>query len=84
MAEQLLETPLRFTVKPGTVAAQGGHTVVILELLGGSRVRVRHVATGTEHDVSVSELSGISSSLTPAQIKERREVVRHGPRRSGG
>ena len=76
VAERIPETPLRFDVAPGTVVAHAGHTVVITQSLEGSRVRVRDVATGTEQDAPVSELSGICGSLGPAAIKRRWKLVR--------
>jgi hypothetical protein len=58
------DTPLRFEVAPGIVAAHDGHTVVILDAPSSLQVRVRDVATGAEQTVSISELSGIAGGLT--------------------
>jgi putative transposase len=76
VTERKPETPLRFDVAPGAAVAHAGHTVVVLEVLEGSKVRVRDVATGTEQDVPVADLSGISGSLSPSAIKQRWELVR--------
>ena len=56
--------------------AHAGHTVVILALHEGSKVRVRNVATAAEFDVPPSELSGVSRSLSPVEVMQRRELVR--------
>jgi hypothetical protein len=49
----MLERSLHFPIKPGVVAAWNSRTVVIIALLDGSSTRVRDVATGEQHDVSV-------------------------------
>lgn len=76
MTKRKLDTPLRFEVAPGIAVAHDGHTVVILEATSGSQVRVRDVATGAEHTVSISELSGIAGGLTRGDILDRWERVR--------
>jgi hypothetical protein len=45
-------------IVPGVIAAHASQTVVILEPLEGSEVRVRDVASGIEKIVPVCELSG--------------------------
>jgi hypothetical protein len=35
-------------ISPGVIASHASQTVIILEPIGGSQVRVRDVATGTE------------------------------------
>jgi hypothetical protein len=72
------DTPLRFEVVPGTIATHKGHTVVILESTVGSEVRVRDTATGMEQDVPVSNLNGITVSLSRIDIQDRWERVRIG------
>jgi hypothetical protein len=47
MAKRKPETPLRLEIAPGVAAAHAGHTVIILEAINGSQVRVRDIATGT-------------------------------------
>ena len=76
MTDRMPETPLRFEISVGTAVAHAGHTVVILKALDGSKVRVRDVATAAELDVSVAELTGISGSLIPAEVRRRSEQVR--------
>ena len=76
MTDRMPETPLRFEVAVGTVVAHYVHIFIILKALEGSKVRVRDVATAAELDVSVTELTGISGSPTPAEVKRRSEQLR--------
>ena len=76
MTERPPETPLRFDLVPGTVVAHSGRTVVILNVLETSSVRVRDVATGMEQEVAAAELGGISGSLGPVAAKQRAEQTR--------
>jgi putative transposase len=68
--------PLRLDIAPGVAAAHDGHTVIILELVTGSEVRVRDVATGDEKSVPVSELAGVALGLSGDETRRRRESVR--------
>jgi hypothetical protein len=80
LAKRKLETPLRLEIAPGIAAAHDSHTVIILEAINGSQVRVRDVATGTEEAVSVSELSGLALGLSRDDIRHRWERVRSSTR----
>jgi putative transposase len=80
LAKRKPETPLRLEIAPGIAAAHNGHTVIILEAINGSQVRVRDVATGTEEAVLVSELSGIALGLSRDDIRHRWERVRSSTR----
>jgi hypothetical protein len=68
--------PQRLDIAPGVAAAHDGHTVIILELVTGSEVRVRDVATGDEKSVPVSELAGVALDLSGDETRRRRESVR--------
>ena len=46
VAKRKPEMPLRMEIAPGIAAAHDSHTVIILEPINGSEVRVRDVATG--------------------------------------
>lgn len=70
------ETPLRLEIAPGVIAAHAGQTVVILERIDGSQVRVRDVATGTEQAVPVGELGGAALGLSRKDTQRRWEIVR--------
>jgi hypothetical protein len=70
------ENPLRLEIAPGVVAAHAGQTVIILEPIDGSRVRVRDVATGTEQTVPICELSGAALGLSSKDTRRRWEQVR--------
>src|SRR6266481_5546837 len=70
------ETPLRLEIAPGVIAAHAGKTVVILERIDGSQVRVRDVATGTEQAVPVGELGGAALGLSRKDTQRRWEIVR--------
>src|ERR1700688_997592 len=70
------ETPLRLEIAPGVIAAHASQTVIILEPIDGSQVRVRDVATGTEKVVPVGELSGAALGFSPKDTQRRRERVR--------
>jgi hypothetical protein len=80
LAKRKPEAPLRLEIAPGIAAAHNGHTVIILEAINGSQVRVRDVATGTEEAVLVSELSGIALGLSRDDIRHRWERVRSSTR----
>jgi putative transposase len=80
VAKRKPEMPLRMEIAPGIAAAHDSHTVIILEPINGSEVRVRDVATGAEQSVPVSELSGISLGLSRADIQHRWESVRSSTR----
>jgi hypothetical protein len=69
------ETPLRLEIAPGVIAAHASQTVVILERIDGSQVRVRDVATGTEQAVPVGELSGAALGLSRKDTQRRWEIV---------
>jgi transposase InsO family protein len=70
------DTPLRFEVAPGSVVAHNARTVLILETISSSQVRVRDVASGSEETVPVSELSGIAGGLSRRDVLNRWEQVR--------
>jgi putative transposase len=70
------ETPLRLDITAGAIAAHDSRTVVILEHLDGSQVRVRDLATGTEHSVPVCELSGAALGLSRKDTQRQWEMVR--------
>jgi hypothetical protein len=70
------EQPLQLQIAPGVVAARASQTVVILEPIDGSQVRVRDVATGTEQTVPVCELSGAALGLSRKNTQRRWEIVR--------
>ena len=70
------ETPLRLEVAPGVIAARASQTVIILEPIDGSQVRVRDVASGTEQTVPVCELSGAALGLSRKDTQRRWEMVR--------
>jgi putative transposase len=70
------ETPLQLQIAPGVVAARAGQTVIILEPIDGSQVRVRDIATGTEQTVPVCELSGAALGLSRKDTQRRWEIVR--------
>ena len=76
MPKRKPETPLRLEIAPGIIAAHAGQTVVILERIYGSQVRVRDVATGTEQTVPVCELSGAALGLSRKDTQRRWEIVR--------
>ena len=62
MPEREPETPLRLNIAPGVIAAHASQTVVILEPVDGSEVKVGDLASGEETIVPVCELSGAYSS----------------------
>ena len=64
----------------GVAAAHEGHTVIILETINGSQVRVQDVASGTKQSVPVSELKGIALGLSREDIQHRWESVRSSTR----
>jgi len=64
VAKREPETPLRLEIAPGVIAAHTSQTVVILEPINGSDVRVRDVATGSEKVVPVGELGGAALGLS--------------------
>jgi len=70
------ENPLQLEMASGVVAAHAGQTVVILEPIDGSQVRVRDVATGVEQTVPVYELSGAALGLSRQDTQRRWEQVR--------
>ena len=70
------ETPLRLEIVAGAVAAYANQTVLILEPIDGSQVRVRDVATGTEQTVPIGELSGAALGLSRKETQRRLEIVR--------
>jgi transposase len=70
------EQPLQLQISPGVVAARAGQTVIILEPIDGTPVRVRDVATGTEQTVPVCELSGAALGLSRKDTQRRWEIVR--------
>jgi putative transposase len=70
------QTPLRLEIIPGVIAAYASQTVVILEPLDGSEVRVRDVASGKEQIVPVCELSGAALGLSRKDTQRRLEAVR--------
>src|SRR5277367_3214556 len=74
------ETPLRLEIAPGVIAAHAGQTVVILEPLDGSEVRVRDVASGIEKIVPVCELSGAALGLSRKDTQRRLETLRRSSR----
>jgi putative transposase len=76
VARRTPEMPLRLDIAPDVAAAHDGHTVIILELVTGSEVRVRDVATGDEKSVPVSELAGVALGLSGDETRRRRESVR--------
>jgi hypothetical protein len=51
VSKRTLEQPLQLQIAPGVVAAHASQTVVILEPIDRSQVRVRDVATGTGQTV---------------------------------
>jgi AraC-like DNA-binding protein len=63
-------------IAPGVIAAHAGQTVVILERIDGSQVRVRDVATGTVQAVPVGELGGAALGLSRKDTQRRWEIVR--------
>jgi hypothetical protein len=63
MTERAPQTPLRLEIVPGVIAAHASQTVVILEPLDGSEVRVRDVASAIEKIVPVCELAGAAPSM---------------------
>lgn len=76
VSKRTLEQPLQLQIAPGVVAARAGQTVIILEPIDGSQVRVRDVATGTEQTVPVCELSGTALGLSRKDTQRRWEIVR--------
>ena len=76
MSNRKPEQPLQLQIAPGVVAARAGQTVIILEPIDGSQVRVRDVATGTEQTVPVCELSGAALGLSRKNTQRRWEIVR--------
>ena len=78
--ERRPETPLRLNIAPGVIAAHASHTVVILEPLHGSEIRVRDVATGAEKIVPVCELSGAALGLSRKDTQRRLESLRDATR----
>jgi hypothetical protein len=70
------ETPLRLEIAPGAIAAHASRTVVILERVHGSQVRVRDLATGTEQSVPVCELTGAALGLSRKDSQRQWEIVR--------
>jgi putative transposase len=69
------ETPLRLEIAPGVIAAYASQTVVILERVDGSQIRVRDIATGTEQAVPVCDLSGAALGLSRKDTQRRWEIV---------
>jgi hypothetical protein len=67
-------------IAPGVIAAHASQTVVILEPLHGSEIRVRDVATGTEKIVPVCELSGAALGLSRKDMQRRLETLRDATR----
>ena len=76
MTERERETPLRLNIAPGVIAAHASQTIVILEPLHGSEIRVRDMATGTEKIVPVCELSGAALGLSRKDTQRRLESLR--------
>jgi hypothetical protein len=76
VSERVSHTPLRVEIAPGVIAAHGGQTVVILEPIDGSEVRVRDMATGTEEVVPVCELAGAALGLSRKETQRRLESLR--------
>ncbi len=76
MSKRNPETPLRLEIFAGAVAAYANQTVLILEPVDGSQVRVRDVATGTEQTVPIGELSGAALGLSRKDTQRRLEIVR--------
>ena len=76
VAKREPETPLRLEIAPGVIAAHARETVVILERIDGSDVRVRDVATGAEKVVPVGELEGAALGLTRKDTRRRLELLR--------
>ncbi len=70
------DTPLRLEIAAGAIAAHSSRTVVILEPIDGSNVRVRDLATGTEQSVPLGELSGAALGLSRKDTQRRWELVR--------
>jgi AraC-like DNA-binding protein len=69
-------TPLRLNIAPGVIAVHASQTVVILEPLHGSEIRVRDVASGIEKIVPVCELSGAALGLSRKDTQRRLETLR--------
>jgi transposase len=63
-------------IAPGVIAAHASQTVVILEPINGSQVRVRDVATGAEKAVPVGELGAAALGLTRKDTQRRLELLR--------
>jgi putative transposase len=63
-------------IAAGAIAAHSSRTVVILEPIDGSNVRVRDLATGTEQSVPLGELSGAALGLSRKDTQRRWELVR--------
>ena len=76
VAKREPETPLRLEIAPGVIAAHANQTVVILEPINGSDVRVRDVATGSEKVVPVGELGGAALGLSRKDTQRRLELLR--------
>jgi len=70
------DTPLRLEIAAGAIAAHSSRTVVIVEPIDGSNVRVRDLATGTEQSVPLRELSGAALGLGRKDTQRRWELVR--------
>jgi putative transposase len=76
----MLEKSLHFPIKPGVVVAWDARTVVIVAPFDASSTRVRDVATGKEHDVSVDELQGIPAIGQVKNDEHRWALVRDSTR----
>lgn len=76
MSKCFPDTPLRLEIAAGAIAAHSSRTVVIVEPIDGSNVRVRDLATGTEQSVPLGELSGAALGLSRKDTQRRWELVR--------
>jgi hypothetical protein len=57
VAKRSREQPLLFQIAPGVVAARSSQTVIILEPIDGSQVRVRDVASEVVYALEMSSLT---------------------------
>jgi hypothetical protein len=72
-----MESPLRLEIRPGTIAAHGGQTVILVDHASGSQIRVRDIATGVEAEVAVLDLQSPASTLSIAESERRWALVRN-------
>ncbi len=72
-----MESLLRLEIRPGTIAAHGGQTVILIDHASGSHVRVRDIATGVEAEVAVLDLQSPASTLSIAESERRWGLVRN-------